>query len=121
MSTPADSTTMVSTTCMLPSEFTVMRESNERIPSVWAPAGAASSKARTHAIKKFFMESMIDYNSACTQPEGKNWRGSGLAHRRGLVRAHPADDHFRAIVILSAHGTAGHAAQHRNLPGMRES
>jgi hypothetical protein len=35
-----------------------MRESNEWIPSVWAAAGAASSKASKQAIKKLFMESV---------------------------------------------------------------
>ena len=47
---------MVSTTCMLPSAFTVTRESNERIRSVCAAAGAIASKARKHAVRKFFME-----------------------------------------------------------------
>jgi hypothetical protein len=46
---------------MLPSVFTVMRESNERIPSVCAAEGTAATKARKQAIKKFFMR-LVDYN-----------------------------------------------------------
>jgi hypothetical protein len=40
---------------MLPSLFTVIRESNEDIRSVWAAAGAIASRARKQAAKKFFM------------------------------------------------------------------
>src|SRR4029077_12647073 len=51
----------------------------------------------------------------------QNSSGSGLAHRRGLVRIDSAGNDFRAIVILSAHGTAGHAAQDGDLSCVGES
>src|SRR5437660_10173297 len=121
MATPAESTTIVSTTCMLPSVFTVIRESNEHIPSVCAAAGTAASRAR-QAIRNFFME-VSDLTIALLRDgwKRKNYGGSELAHGRGLVRADPAGNDFCAIVILTAHRTAGHATQNGDLSGMGRS
>ena len=112
---------MVSTTCMLPSVFTVIRESNEEIRSVWAAAVAHSSKARRQAITRFFMEVRLTISSLLTGRKNKVACGSELAHQSGLVRPDASGNNFRAIVILTPHGTAGHASQHCNLPRVRQS
>jgi hypothetical protein len=46
-----------------------MRESNERIRSVWAAAGTAANKTRKHSLRMFFMESVIDYIAASIRQE----------------------------------------------------
>jgi ABC-type phosphate transport system permease subunit len=63
---------------MLPSVFTVMRESNERIPSVWATAGTAISKTRKQAVKKFFMGVRFDYSLAAGRQEEESCASSKL-------------------------------------------
>ena len=47
-------------------------------------------------------------------------RSLELPHRRCLINAHASRDDVRLVVILSAHGRACQAAQHRDLADMRE-
>src|ERR1041385_4967471 len=118
---PADSTTMVSTTCMLPLLFTVMRESNELIRSVsfWAAADTANSKARKQPAKKFFMEVRLNYSLAAGWLEEQSCVRSKLSYRRCLVFTHPPGNNLGTIVILAPHWTASHAPQYCQLPGVR--
>src|SRR5437899_10857643 len=121
IATPADSTSMVSCTSMLPSGFTAIRESNERIRSVsvslWAMA-AAARKAKQHTIKRFFIELVTDYISTGVLQKGQSL--SGLSYRSGLVLAHAAGDNLRAEVVFAAHGTTGHTAQDGELASVSE-
>jgi hypothetical protein len=57
---------------MLPSVFTVTWESNERIRSVSAAAGAIASKARKQAVRKFFMEVSLTIALLLADKEGQN-------------------------------------------------
>jgi hypothetical protein len=104
---------------MLPSVFKLMRESNERIRSVWAAAGTATNKVRKQAVKKFFM-GLVDYNPSGAWQEEESCPESKLAHRGGLVRPDASGNNFRAIVILATHWAAGHSSQHCQLARVRQ-
>src|SRR5215831_7193200 len=119
---------------MLPSSWTVMRESKERMrsdcssfwtsgwSSVWPASGSVHRKTNTMRLaKNLFIELSVPRNeSRPTQQPCLARSTSEFSARRSLVLAYASGRNFRAVVVFAPHGTTCHAAQHGDLPGVSQ-